>query len=173
MRLTIAVMLLATVQPAALADSAAPFVIKGTLMTIHDRLPPYEVKDIVVKSDFTFRVSGDKHVEETWVINPIRNRDNPSLRLPTQGGERHAMLGGNDASTTWHVRGPHSLERISQGKQVALRMTIEIDDKKNCKVTAKFYLEKGKAFEIDRRADNGQLAAFSLNKVTSATCTVE
>jgi hypothetical protein len=173
MRLTIAVMLLATVQSAALADSVAPFVIKGTLMTIHDRFPPYEVKDIVVKSDFRFTVSGDKHVEESWAMNPIRNRNNPSLHLPMQGGENHAMLGGDGASTTWHVRGPHSLERISERKQSALRMTFEIDDKKNCRVTAKFYLEKGKAFEIDRRADNGQLAAFSLNKVTSATCTVE
>jgi len=104
-----------------------------------------------VKSDFKFTVSSDKHVEETWVINPIRDRDNPSLHLPTQGGEDHAMLGGDGASTTLHVRGPHSLERLSERGQSALRMT----------------------FEIDRRADNGQLAAFSLNKVTSATCTVE
>jgi len=42
MRLTIALMLLAMVQSAALADSAATFVIRGTLMTTHDRLPPYE-----------------------------------------------------------------------------------------------------------------------------------
>jgi hypothetical protein len=182
MRLTIAIMLLATTQSSALAESAAPFVIKGTLMTIHDRLPPYQVKDIVVKSDFTFTVSGDKRVEETWAINPIRNRDNPSLHFPPLGGESHATLGGDGPGagalsaadfTTWHVRGPHTLERISAGRQRALRMTIEIDDKKNCKVTAKFYMQKGKSFEIDKRSDNGQFAAFSLNKVTSATCSVE
>lgn len=173
MRLTIVVMFLAMIQPAALAESGAAFVIKGTLMTIHDRLPPYQVKDIVVKSDFTFTVSTDKRVQETWAINPIRNRDNPSLHFPPLGGENQATLGGDAASTTWHVRGPHSLERISAGKQVALRMTIEIDDKKNCRVTAKFYLQKGKSFEIDKRSDNGQFAAFSLNKVTKATCSVE
>ncbi len=173
MRLTIVAMLLPMIQSAALAESGASFVIKGTLMTIHDRLPPYQVKDIVVKSDFTFTVSSDKRVEETWVINPIRNRDNPSLHFAPLGGESHAALGGDGASTTWHVRSPHSLERISAGKQVALRMTIEIDDKKNCRVAAKFYLQKGTSFEIDKRSDNGQFAAFSLNKVISATCSVE
>lgn len=160
-------------QGAVFAQQNGPVVIQGTVMSVHDRLPPFEVHDIVFQADFKFTISSDKQIEESWTRSTLRNRDNDNLNFAAVANSKRATLGEDGSTVTWHVQGPHRLERISQGRQFVLTMLITIDDQKNCRLTAKYVLQKGKSFVILRRADNGEDARFSVDRVTSATCLVQ
>jgi hypothetical protein len=171
--LTLVSALIFSSQCAAFAQQNGSVVIQGTIMSVHDRLPPIEVHDIVLQADFKFNISGDKQIDESWTYSTLRNRDSAHLHLAAHANAQHATLGEDGSAVTWHVQGAHRLERITQGRQFVLTMSLAIDDQKNCKLTARYVLQKGKTFVILRRADNGEDARFSVDRVTSATCSVQ
>ena len=84
-----------------------------------------------------------------------------------------ASLGESGSIVSWRVQGPHSLQRIGEGKQFIVIMKFDVGDNKNCTVGVKYLLQKGKTDVIERRDDNGEDARFTLSRVISASCSIE
>jgi hypothetical protein len=173
--LTVALSVVApAAEPSRAQDLAQGLTLSGKIISTHDRLPPAEVRGIIVERDFRIRIFGKNSIDEEWTATALSNANNHHLNLPPQTGHGGRTLGEEDATVVWRVAGPHSLQRISQGKQFAMVLNFDVDDKnRTCKLNAKFALEVGKKSVILRRADNGQLAEFTLDRVLSAACSVE
>jgi hypothetical protein len=172
--LSIAFSFLVVAKNLAIAQSGKPTAISGTLISVDDRLAPFEVKNIVSEQNFVFTLSGVNNVTESVkraVTHTSTMREGKILPGPTI--ERNANLGQAASKVMWRVEGPHKLRRVAEGKQMILIMDFSIDTAGNCAVTAKFLLQKGYTDIIATRFDNGQEAHFSLPKVVSATCKVE
>ena len=150
-----------------------PVVISGTILSTHDRLPPVEVKGIVIERQYRITISGKNAVEEHWSSTPVRNAQG-DLHMSVSSTDSQRALGEEGATVAWHVVGPNALQRISQGKQFIVVMRFQFDDrKKTCSLDARFVEQQGFNFVVMRRADNGQLADFTLDRVLSTTCKVE
>ena len=156
----------------ALAEDGKPLVIEARVTSIHDRLPPYEVRNVVVEETYRFRLMGGANVEEEWSNRPV-STEYGAVNLGGFSGTQSSALGGAGRRVNWKVLGPHRLRRISEGQRFIEVLDFEIREPHECVLKAKFLLEKGKTAMIARRRDNGQLAEFSINKVTSATCTIQ
>jgi hypothetical protein len=156
----------------ALAEDNKPVVIEATVMSVHDRLPPYEVRDIVVEEHYRVRLTGGSKVEEEWSTRPVATKSG-AIDIGGFSGARSSALGEGGQHVAWKVLGAHRLQRISEGKQFIEILDFEIREPHECSLQAKFLLEKGKTAMITRRRDNGQFAEFSLNRVTSATCSIQ
>ena len=135
--------------------------------------PPVEVKGIVIERQYRITISGKNAVEEHWSSTPVRNASG-DLHMAVSSTDSQRALGEEGATVAWHVVGPNALQRISQGKQFIVVMRFQFDDrKKTCSLDARFVEQQGFDFVVMRRADNGQLADFTLDRVLSTTCKVE
>jgi len=173
MRLSLIFAATSAISLSAFAQETRPTVIHGKIISTHDRLPPIEVRDIVVETDFTFTLSGKNNIKESWSSVPLRNQNSPALHYPPMLANNEAALGEAGSTISWRVLGPHKLQRIAAGKQFILIVEITTDDNRNCTLEANFLLQKGKTSIINRRSDNGELAYYSLNKVNEASCSIE
>jgi hypothetical protein len=152
---------------------AEPVVISGTIVSTHDRLPPDDVTGIIIERQYSITISGKNAVEEHWSSTPLRNARR-ELHLPVSSTDSQRALGEDGATVAWHVVGPNALQRISQGQQFIIVMRFQFDDRnKTCSLDTRFVEQKGFNSVVMRRADNGQLAKFTLDRVLSTTCTVE
>src|SRR5450432_1478574 len=59
------IMLISIFESLALAR-ADPLVIRGSIFSTHDRLPPIEVLGIVKQAEFKITLSADNRIEESW-----------------------------------------------------------------------------------------------------------
>jgi hypothetical protein len=173
MRLLLAIILIISFHAVAQAQTAGETVISGTIVKSHDRLPPYEVRDIVTEIHFKFVLSGENHVEEHWSHVALRNASNPNLNLRGPDSSGESTLGESGSNVSWHVQGTHSLQRIAAGNQFIVMMSIKIDDKKRCAIGVRYLLQKGKSYVIVRRDDNGEDARFTISRVISSSCSIE
>ena len=156
----------------ALAEGGKPVVIQATVTSVHDRLPPYEVRNIVVEDQYTFRLMGGSRVEEEWSIRPVATESGP-IDIGGFSGVGNSALGEGRQHVAWKVLSPHRLQRIAEGKQFIQVLDFEIHEPHECRLQAKYLLEKGKTAMIARQRDNGQFAEFSINRVTSAICSIQ
>jgi hypothetical protein len=156
----------------ALAESAKPTVITGTLVSVADRLPPFEMRGIQNTQDFTITLTGGNHVSESWrrAVHGPTSPKGKQLRGPDIN--RDLALGEAGAKVVWNVKGPHQLQQIMEGKQMIRIMDFSIDDANRCAVNVRFLLQQGHTDTIAPRFDNGQEAHFSLPRVESATCEI-
>ncbi len=154
------------------AEDEKRAVIHATVMSVHDRLPPYEVRNIIVEENYTFRLVGGAKVEEEWGVRPVANEFG-RLDIGGFSGAQNSALGVGGEHVAWKVLGPHRLQRISEGKQFIEVLDFEIREPRECRLQAKYLLQRGKTAMIARRQDNGQFAEFSINRITSATCSIQ
>jgi hypothetical protein len=151
----------------------APLVISGKLTSTHDRLAPDPLRNIVIERSFSFTLSGRNNVEEHWTSHVVSNERNPRPGIASTMGAHESALGEEGNAISWRVLGPHQIRRISQGKQFVAVMTLSFNEaSRTCKLSAEYFLEKGKSFIIRRRADTGEFANFSLDKVLNTSCVV-
>ncbi len=153
--------------PAFAAGSAGDTVIEIDYIDTRDRLPPYEVRGIVVRNQVVATLSAANRVSE---------ENEHIVQAPKQtfvtSAHNGATLGDNSARVVWRVLGPHRLRRIFAGQQFIMLTDIEISGERACSVQIKYLLQKGYADMITRRADNGELGHFSLPKVLSSQCSI-
>ena len=156
------------------ATGSKPLAFTGTIVSTHDRLPPYEVKGIVVERKYRIAFASATDIEEHWSSMVLRTANAPNVNLPNPDSDSRHSLGEDGAKVVWHVVNPHTLRRISQGQQFIVVMTFSFDDKnKTCKLDAKFAQQQGFDYVVMRRTDNGTMANFTLDKVTDTTCEVK
>ena len=148
------------------SGSTSDTVIQIDFVETHDRLTPEERPGITAQHQIVATLSGNRVNENN---HTVINRRRGSL---VRQGQNSEALGDNSARAVWHVIGPHSLRRIFVGKQYLMMTDIEISDDKACAVQIKYLLQKGYSDLINTRADNGELAHFSLPKVVSAQCSI-
>jgi hypothetical protein len=148
------------------AGSTNDTVIQIDFVEIHDRLTPDQRPGIAAQHQIVATLSGSRVSENNQtVINRRRG-------LLVRQGQNSETLGDNSARAVWHVLGPHSLRRIFAGKQYLMMTDIEISGGNACNVQIKYLLQKGYSDIINRRADNGEPAHFSLPRVVSAECSI-
>jgi hypothetical protein len=148
------------------AASTSDTVIQIDFVETHDRLTPDERPGIAAQHQIVATLSGSRVSENNQTV--INMRRGSLVRQ----GQNSETLGDNSARAVWHVRGPHSLRRIFAGKQYLMMTDIEISAGNACSVQIKYLLQKGYSDIINRRADNGEPAHFSLPKVVSAQCSI-
>jgi hypothetical protein len=150
------------------SGSISDTVIQIDFVETHDRLTPDERPGIVAQHQIVATLSAGNRVSEDneTVIN---RRRRGSL---VKQGENSEALGDNSARAVWHVLGPHSLRRIFAGKQYLMITEIETAGEKECAVQIRYLLQRGYTDIINTRADNGELAHFSLPKLISAQCSI-
>jgi hypothetical protein len=148
------------------AGSTGDTVIQIDFVETHDRLTPDERHGIAAQHQIVATLSGSQVSESNQTVI---NRRRGSL---VRQGQNSEALGDNSARAVWHVLGPHSLRRIFAGKQYLMVTDIEISGGNACSVQIKYLLQQGYSDIINRRADNGELAHFSLPKVASAQCSI-
>jgi hypothetical protein len=150
------------------AQSTGDTVIQVDFVETHDRLAPDERPGIVAQHQIVATLSAGNRVSENneTVIN--RRRRGSLVRQ----GQNSEALGDNSARAVWRVLGPHSLRRIFAGKQYLMVTDIQISGENGCNVQIKYLLQRGYSDIINRRADNGEPAHFSLPKLVSAQCSI-
>ena len=148
------------------SGSTSDTVIQIDFVETHDRLTPDVRPGIAAENQIVATLSGSRVSEN---IQTVINRRRGSLVKQRQSSE---ALGDNSARAVWHVLGLHSLRRIVAGKQYLMITDIQISGENACSVQIKYLLQKGYGDIVNTRADNGELAHFSLPKVVSAQCTI-
>ena len=171
MRCRLALPLFLAVAAPALGEEA-PTTIHGKIISVRDRLAPDEARNIVFDTEFTITLSGKHNISEHWSRTALRN-DRGTLNISGPSGASNQTLGEKNAKVSWRVLGSHSLQRISMGRQFAFTLSITTDGRSTCNLEAKFVLQKGVDDIVARRFDNGEMAHFSLPRVTAASCTIE
>jgi hypothetical protein len=149
------------------AGSTNDTVIQIDFVETHDRLGPDERPGIAAEHQIVATLNGTRVSENNQTV--IYRRRRGSL---VRQGQNSEALGDNSARAVWHVLGPHSLRRIFAGKQYLMMTDIEISSENSCSVQIKYLLQKGYSDIINTRADNGELAHFSLPRVVSAQCSI-
>jgi hypothetical protein len=149
------------------AGATSDTVIQIEFVETHDRLPPDERPGIVAQHQIVATLSGNRVSENNQTV--INRRRRGSL---VRQGQNNEALGDNSARAVWHVLGPHSLRRIFVGKQYLMMIDVEISSDKACSVQIKYLLQEGYSDIITTRADNGELAHFTLPKPVSAQCSI-
>ena len=149
------------------AASTGDTVIQIDFVETHDRLTPDERPGIAAQHQIIATLSGNRVSENNQTV--INRRRRGSL---VRQGQNSEALGDNSARAVWHVLGPHSLRRIFAGTQYLMMTDIEISSENFCRAQIKYLLQKGYSDIINTRADNGELAHFSLPKVISAQCSI-
>jgi hypothetical protein len=154
--------------PGPVASAASPTgdtVIQIDFTETHDRLPRDERLGIVGQHQIVATLTADNRVSESV-------RAEFGRRSFVKQGQNSEALGDNSAKVVWHVLGPHQLRRIFVGRQFLMMTDIEISGENSCSVQIKYLLRKGYGDIINTRADNGELAHFSLPKLVSAQCSI-
>jgi hypothetical protein len=151
------------------AESSGDTVIQIDFVETHDRLTPEERPGIVAQHQIVATLAASNQVSENnqTVVGGRRRRG-----LLIVQGQNSEALGDNSARAAWHVLGPHQLRRIFAGKQYLMLTDVEITGDNACNVQIKYLLQKGYSDIINKRADNGELAHFSLPKLISAQCSI-
>jgi hypothetical protein len=154
---------------ASMAGSSGDTVIQIDFSETHDRLTPEERPGIVAQHQIAATLTAGNRVSENnqTLVGGRRRRG-----LLTVQGQNSEALGDNSARAVWHVLGPHQLRRIFVGKQYLMMTDVEISGENACSVQIKYLLQKGYSDIINKRADNGELAHFSLPKLISAQCSI-
>ena len=150
------------------AGSSGDTVIQIDFVETHDRLTPDERPGIAAQHQIVATLSGSRVSENNQTLVGGRRRRG----LLIVQGQNNEALGDNSARAVWHVLGPHSLRRIFAGKQYLMMTDVEIAGENACSVQIKYLLQKGYSDIINKRADNGELARFSLPKLISAQCSI-
>ena len=153
-----------------LAFAASPTgetVIQIDFAETHDRLSPNERPGIIGQHQIVVTLSAGNQVSES--NQTIVGRRNRSF---VKQGQNNEALGDNSARVVWHVLGPHKLRRIFVGRQFLMMTDIEISGENSCSVQIKYLLQRGYSGIISKRADNGELAHFSLPKLVSSQCSI-
>jgi hypothetical protein len=148
------------------AASTGDTVIQIDFVETHDRLTPDERPGISAQHQIVATLSGNRVSENNQTV--INRRRGALVRQ----GQNSEALGDNSARAVWRVLGPHALRRIFAGKQYLTMTDVEISGDKACSVQIKYLLQKGYNDIITTRADNGELAHFSLPKLVSAECSI-
>jgi hypothetical protein len=142
-------------------------VIHVTYVETHDRLPPVEVRDVEKQHDVTATLSQGNHVtEQSTSFNMNRRRSNPTF------DEDSTTIGDNSGRVVWHVIAERKLQRIFVGQQMLVIMNIDIDANNQCQVDVKYLQQEGFTDIVAKRADNGEMAHFTLPRVKSASCAI-
>ena len=149
------------------ARAAGDTTIEINFVETHDRLPPDERLGIVGQHQIVATLSAGNRVSEN--NQAVFGRRNRSF---VKQGQNSESLGDNSARAVWRVLGPHQLRRIFAGGQFLTVMDIAIGEGNSCSVAIKFLLQKGYADIVSKRADNGELAHFSLPKLVSSQCSI-
>jgi hypothetical protein len=160
--------------------------ITGEVVETHDRLTPEVFRGIERVHSFRINLSGKNQVRETWTIS---RPDMGAWRLNRQGGIRNgnrtrfgfkikqtedaATIGESGSHVVWHVLGEKKLQRIFAGQHFLMMMDIEIGSDNSCRVDARYLQQTGFEFIVMRRADNDELANFSLPHVERASCAIQ
>ena len=148
------------------SGSTSDTVIQIDFVETHDRLTPDERPGIVAQHQIVATLSGNRVSENNQTV--INRRRGALVRQ----GQNSEALGDSSARAVWRVLGPHALRRIFAGKQYLTMTDVEISGDKACSVQIKYLLQKGYNDIITTRADNGELAHFSLPKLVSAECSI-
>ena len=148
------------------AHAAGDTTIEINFVETHDRLPPDERLGIVGRHQIVATLTADNRVSENNQIVFGRKR------ALVKQGQNSESLGDNSARAVWHVLGPHQLRRIFAGRQHLTMMDVAIGEGNSCSVEIKFLLQKGYSDIVSKRADNGELAHFSLPKLVSSQCSI-
>ena len=142
-------------------------VIHITYVETHDRLPPVEVRGVEKQHDVIATLSGRNQVTERSTSFNTTLRPNPTRE------EDSAIIGDNAGHVVWHVLGDRKLQRIFVGQQMLLIMDVDVNNNNQCHVDVKYLEQKGFTDIIAKRADNGELAHFTLPRVKNASCSIE
>ena len=153
--------------PALAAGASGDTVIEIDFAETHDRLGPDGRPGIVADHQIVATLSADRRVSENNQTI-IGRRRRPLVRQ----GQNSEALGDNSARVVWHVLGPHQLRRIFAGRQFLMLTDVEISGENSCSVQIKYLLQKGFTDYVAPRADNGELAHFSLPRVVGAQCSI-
>ena len=149
------------------ARSAGDTVIQIDFVETHDRLTPDVRPGIVGQHQIVATLTADNRVSENNQTLVGRR-----LRTFVRQGQNSEALGDNSARVVWRVLGPHQLRRIFAGRQFLIMADVEIGAGNACSVQIRYLLQKGYTDYIAKRADNGELAHFSLPKVVSSECSI-
>ncbi len=153
--------------PAFSAGSTGDTVIQIDFAETHDRLPPDERVGIVAQHHIDATLSAGNRVSENKGTVVGRRK-----RAFVRQGQNSEALGDNSAKVVWRVVGPHQLRRIFAGRQFLMLTDVEISGDNSCSVQIRYLLQKGFTDYMATRADNGELAHFSLPRVVSSQCSI-
>jgi hypothetical protein len=150
------------VPSSALADTS----IRIAFVETHDRKPPDERLGIVRSHEIDATLSGNHVSENSQSVGGGRKHRNVKY------GSNSEALGDEKAAVTWRVVGPHALRRFLAGRQFLQVIDVSVRSDGGCDATVRYLLQKGYDDIISRRADNGELAHFTLPTVTSTECKI-
>ena len=151
------------------ARAAGDTVLTIGFITSSDRLYPDPRSDIIRSHQIVATLSDNKVHENVESAGASRGRRHGGGLMQDENNEK---LGDNEAKVVWRVLGPNKLQRIFPGRQFLQRMDVDIGSGNTCSVEVKFLLQSGFTDIVTRRADNHEMAHFSLPKVLSAECSI-
>jgi hypothetical protein len=161
----------------ALAQDQKSTIIRVQITEVHDRLTPDSETDIKWTHDFVITMSGKNSIAESQTNTFAGSPQHPATRRRvsnlTSQSDRETTLGRQEGKATWQVLGPKKLRRIWAGQQFIMLWEIEIGDNNNCSIDAKYLLQKGFPDTIGPRAGTGTMEHFSIQRIQSATCSIQ
>jgi hypothetical protein len=161
----------------ALAQDQKSTIIRVEITEVHDRLTPDFEPDLKWIHDFVITMSGKNSIAESQTNTFAGSPRHPATaqrvsHLTSQFG-RETTLGRQEGKAAWQVLGPKKLRRIWAGQQFIMLWEIEIGDNNSCSIDAKYLLQKGFSYMIARRAGTGTMEHFSIQRIQSATCSIQ
>jgi hypothetical protein len=161
----------------ALAQDQKSTIIRVEITEIHDRLTPNFEPDLKWIHDFVITMSGKNSIAEsqtnTFAGSPRRPATPERVSNLTSQFDRETTLGRQEGKASWQVLGPKKLRRIWAGQQFIMLWEIDIGDNNSCSIDAKYLLQKGFHDMIARRAATGTMEHFSIQRIQSATCSIQ
>ena len=85
-----------------LTEDNKSILIQATVMSVHDRLAPYEVRDIVVEEHYRFRLTCGSKVEEEWSTRPVATKSG-AIDIGGFSGVGNSALGEGGQHVGWKV----------------------------------------------------------------------
>jgi hypothetical protein len=160
-----------------LAQGQKSTIIRVEIAEVHDRLTPDFEPDIKWTHNFVITMSGKNSIAEsrtnTFAGSPQHPATQRRVSNLTSQSDRETTLGRQEGKATWQVLGPKKLRRIWAGQQFIMLWEIEIGDNNSCSIDAKYLLQKGFHDTIGRRAGTGTMEHFSIQRIQSATCSIQ
>jgi len=141
----------------------------------HDRLTPDFEPDIEWLHEYTITLSGKNAVSEVGTnsfLGSPQHPATPGMKARLQSNFEKSVALGQTGKVVWQVLGPSKLRRIGEGKQTISIYDVEIDNANNCRVTAKYLLQKGSTYLIAKRAGTDREEHFSLPRLVGASCSI-
>lgn len=168
---------------AADAPSGKSTIIRGEILEVHDRLAPAAYPGILRLHKFTATLSGNQ-VSETWTDTfnykhkGMRMRGRRAIakgigNISELQDEDSGTIGAYTQNVVWHVLDQRRLRRIFTGQNFLLIVDIQIDDKNDCHIEAKYLKQAGFESITMTRTDTAEPASFGLPRIGRASCTIE